>query len=117
MQMGVLPERFKQQVTVCEKIPDDDLYRYGKGTSVRAIIQPMTQRTAIEKYGERIDRMRAMYYEGNAAITEGMGVCVDVGSDVPCDYRVVAVDTWPGHHQEIALEWIAPEGRGSRGEP
>lgn len=111
----MLPEYQKQSVTVCEKIPDGDLYRYGTGSAVRAIIQPVTSRTLTEVYGERVTGMLQMYCEWRDAVSEGMGVCVYVDMDAPCDYRVVAVDAWPGHHRECLLERIDEGRRGARG--
>ena len=111
----LIPRQLVKTLTVCPKIPDDDLYRYGAGVTLLGFVQPVTARTTAAVYGERIARMRTVYADPHPAWAEGSGVCWQVRSHEPCDYRIVAVSLWQNHHLEVLLEWIEPEARGERG--
>ena len=111
----MLPRQLTNPLAVCPKIPDHDLYRYGAGVLIPGFVQPVTARTAAAVYGEKIARMRTVYADPHPAWVEGSGVCLQVHSYEPCDYRIVSVAPWQEHHVEVQLEWIEPAARGERG--
>jgi hypothetical protein len=105
-----LREADKRTVTVKSLLGDDEVYRWGEGRALRAVIQPVSDQVSVQRYGERISRMRMLFAERGSGLCVGMGVCVTVAPDASCDYRVIAVEDWD--HTRATLEWI-PEG--SRG--
>ena len=103
-----LREADKRTVTVKPLLGDDDLYLWGDGQPIRAVIQPVQDQVSVQRYGDRVEKMRRMYAEGGSLIAVGMGVCLDVPGGASCDYRVISVEKWD--HIRATLEWI-PEGR------
>lgn len=108
-------------VTLRQAMDDEDVYTWADGgETVRAALQPatgsmmtnvLTAQATAKVYGADILRMLVMYYTGPAALAVGMGVCVEVAPDAPCDYRIVAVAPWSGHWQ-ATLAWISEARRG-----
>jgi len=92
------------------------LYRYDDASAqtIRAVVQPLSGHTAALVYGQGIGLRKRLLYDGEAAITLGMGVCVDVDATAPCDYRV---EEPPAHygdgHISAVLVYIPPEQRGA----
>jgi hypothetical protein len=60
-------------------------------------------------YGESLNHMRAMFYDGREPIQEGDGICVFVGASEWPDFRVHAVQDWPIPRYDLKL--IPPEQR------
>lgn len=75
--------------------PDGTSYEgYSEPISLRVSIQPAGGKLMAEMYGERLAYMLTMRHEGPEAITEGDGLCIDVGPAAAPDYKVVAVQPW-----------------------
>ena len=115
-----LLERNKQTLTLkppMEKLkynPQEHLYRFdgSKAVSIRAVVQPMSGYTAAQLYGTTIHLKRRLLYDGETLLTLGMGVCVDVPHDQPCDYRIEETPAkWSGHWNAV-LAYLPPEQRG-----
>lgn len=104
-----LREASKQQVTIRSPVEsaNEDVYAWGDGTDIRAVVQPLSGGLERQRWGDRAATMQLMLYDGPENLELGMGVCVDVAADAPCDWRVVELEKWD--HQRATLEWI-PEG-------
>jgi hypothetical protein len=105
-----LREREKRTLTV--RLPEEgalseDVIAWGEGFEIRAAIYPNGREIDVKLYGERVNDMRLMLYEGAKALDVGMGVCVDVSDGVP-DYRIIRIEQWA--HTRATLEKI-PDGR------
>lgn len=105
-----LMENRKRPVTLRPKIGGTDIPVWGVGTVIRSIIQPVSSKVLAEMYGERITKMKLLLYDGATIITEGMGVCVELPGDQPCDYKVICTEQWAGHQRAI-IEWIPANRR------
>ena len=97
-------------------VPHEDVYAWEEGgVAIRASVQPVkafgraNADLLAAAYGERVLQMKTLYYCGCVVLEAGMGFCVDVPDDAPCDYRAISVDKWKGH-QAATLEFI-PESR------
>lgn len=86
----------------------EPVHAWGEPVAVRACVQPLSGGLEATLYGQRVTAMRAMLYDGVAAIREGDGVCVDVPGDTAPDYRVVSVQAWRGHRR-VHIERTALE--------
>lgn len=104
-----LQESRKQTVTLRPLLGGDDVPNWGAGTQIRAVIQPLSGSIAANMYGEKLNRMKLVLYDGGTPLNEGMGLCVDVAGAEPCDYRIISAEGWAGH-QRAHIEWI-PHGR------
>ena len=115
-----LMESMKRTVTVKPALAasvyqaNDRLYRFdgGRAFAVRAVLQPMTERTAAAVYGEKPEARLKMLYDGGEQLTEGMGVCVDADEDAACDYRIAELPRRYKSHKEFTLAFIPAEMRG-----
>lgn len=107
-----LREADKRPVTVKRPGAElDDLYTWGAGKEIRAVIQPLTGTAAAQIYGETRSQARLMLYDGPEKLEAGMGVCVDVDGGASCDYRIAEPpQVWS--HQRAVLEWIKEGRRG-----
>ena len=76
--------------------PDGTSYEDYEETSmpIQASVQPAGGKLMAEMYGERLAYMKTMRYEGQEAISEGDGVCINVEPADPPDYKVVAIQPW-----------------------
>ncbi len=116
-----LLERDKRTLTIKSAIvntnkytSNERLYRFD-GTSAQnilAVVQPLTGHTAALVYGQGITQRRRMLYDGLAALSLGMGVCVDVDASAPCDYRIEDLPARTGEIWNAVLVFIPPEQRG-----
>ena len=104
-----LQEKNKRDMILRLRAGGADVPIWGPGTAIRAVIQPASSKILAEMYGERINKMKLLLYDGPETLKEGMGLCVDVAGDQPCDYRIISAEAWSGHQKAI-LEWI-PAGR------
>lgn len=73
--------------------------------------QPDTSLRAATLYGEQVQRMRLLLYDGPLTLEEGMGVCVFVPPEASCDYQIKSVERWQGV-QRARLERIPEVDRG-----
>ena len=114
-----LLEQMKQSVTVKPAAAaqvyqeDDRLYRFDDAGAValRAVFQPLDEKTNAEVYGQTQQAQLLMLYDGDETLQAGMGVCVDVSADAACDYRIAEMPRrYPGHLESI-LVWIPEDQR------
>ena len=77
----------------------------------RAVVQPFDDKHQLQPtmYGVNTRGMKVLYYEEPDVLKAGMGACLDVAADAPCDYRIIGVESWDGHDRAY-LERI-PEAR------
>lgn len=59
-----------------------------RGIEIQANIYPAGGKLQVELYGEKINYMMNMLYDGTESIQEGDGICVYVEPTEPPDYRV-----------------------------
>lgn len=104
-----LREADKRPVTVHApaESANEDVYAWGPGTPIRAVLQPLSGALERQRWGDRAASMRLMLYDGPFRLSLGMGVCVNVPG--PCDYRVVELEGWD--HQRATLEMIQEGNR------
>lgn len=93
---------------------NDRLYRFDaeRAFTVRAAIQPMAETSGAALYGETPEARLLMLTDGGETLDEGMGVCVDVHENAPCDYRIAEMPRRYQSHKECTLAFIPPELRG-----
>ena len=93
---------------------NDRLYRFddARAFAVRAVVQPMTEREGAGAYGKTPETRLLMLWDGGEPLEEGMGVCVDVSDDKPCDYRIAAMPRRYESHNECTLAFLPAEMRG-----
>ncbi len=115
-----LLERLKREFTVKPAAvqsvyeENDRLYRFDESRAfvIRAAIQPLAEKTVSAVYGETPKAELTMLYDGGETLDEGMGVCVDVQEDAPCDYVISEMPRRYQSHKEVTLTFITPERRG-----
>ena len=86
----------------------DRLYRFdgSQAVGIRAVVQPLQEKTAAAVYGETPSVQLLMLYDGDEQLDEGMGVCVDVDASAPCDYRISEMPRRYPSHKECTLAFI-----------
>ena len=62
-----------------------------KATLIHANIYPASGKLQAELYGEKLNYMMNMLYDGPVSIKEGDGICVGVELTEPPDYRVESI--------------------------
>ena len=62
-----------------------------QATLIQANIYPATGKLQAELYGEKLNYMMNMLYDGPVPIKEGDGICVDVKATESPDYRVESI--------------------------
>lgn len=77
---------------------------YSEGIEINANISPASGRLQAEIYGERLNYILNMLYEGSESINEGDGICVYVSKDNEPDYKVISIKQYS--HLFIELERI-----------
>ncbi|MBX9136724.1 MULTISPECIES: hypothetical protein [unclassified Clostridium] len=89
-------------------IEDDEGGKYqsfsNKSINISANIYPASGKLQAEIYGQRLNYILNMLYDGNEEIVEGDGICVFVGKDSDPDYKVISIK--PYSHKLIELEKI-----------
>lgn len=90
-------------------IIDDDegnVYEdYSNGSiEIKANIYPASGKLQAEIYGERLNYIFNMLYDGPEKLNEGDGICVFVDKDSKPDYKIISIK--PYSHQLIELEKI-----------
>lgn len=89
-------------------IEDDEGGKYqsfsNKSINISANIYPASGKLQAEIYGQRLNYILNMLYDGNEEIVEGDGICVFVGEDSDPDYKVISIK--PYSHKLIELEKI-----------
>lgn len=77
---------------------------YDTAVEIKAKIQPAGGKVMAEMYGERLNYIKTMYYDGSLEIKENDGICVYVGPAEGPDYKVVGIAPWD--HNVITLEKV-----------
>lgn len=77
---------------------------YSEGIEINANISPASGKLQAEIYGERLNYILNMLYDGPETINEGDGICVYVPAHNEPDYKVISIKRYS--HLFIELEKI-----------
>lgn len=77
---------------------------YSEPIEIQANIYPASGRLQAEIYGERLNYILNMLYDGPQTISEGDGICVYVSKESEPDYKVISIKRYS--HLFIELEKI-----------
>ena len=77
---------------------------YSDPIEIKANIYPASGKLQAEIYGERLNYIFNMLYDGKEKLKEGDGICVFVDKDSKPDYKIISIK--PYSHQLIELEKI-----------
>lgn len=77
---------------------------YSEPIEIKANIYPASGKLQAEIYGERLNYIFNMLYDGPENLNEGDGICVFVDKDSKPDYKIISIK--PYSHQLIELEKI-----------
>lgn len=77
---------------------------YSESIEIKANIYPASGKLQAEIYGERLNYIFNMLYDGQEKLNEGDGICVFVDKDSKPDYKIISIK--PYTHQLIELEKI-----------
>ncbi|HAT4125245.1 TPA: hypothetical protein I9Z60_001598 [Clostridium perfringens] len=107
-----MPMRIKNKKTyyLKKKINVEDaeggIYLDFNETSIEleANIYPVSGKLQAEIYGERLNYILNMLYDGDCEINEGDGICVYVSKESKPDYKVISIKRYS--HLAIELEKI-----------
>lgn len=75
-----------------------------KNIEIKANISPASGKLQAEIYGERLNYILNMLYDGLESINEGDGICVYVPKNSKPDYKVISIKRYS--HLVIELEKI-----------
>lgn len=71
---------------------------------IKANVSPASGKLQAEIYGERLNYILNMIYDGSLELVEGDGICVYVPSSSSPDYKVISIKYYG--HKVIELEKI-----------
>lgn len=77
---------------------------YSEPIEIQANIYPASGKLQAEIYGERLNYILNMLYDGPQTISEGDGICVYVSKESEPDYKVIIIKRYS--HLFIELEKI-----------
>lgn len=77
---------------------------YSESIEIQSNIGPASGKLQAEIYGERLNYILNMLYDGPQTINEGDGICVYVSKDSDPDYKVISIKRYS--HLFIELEKI-----------
>ena len=77
---------------------------YSEPIEIQANISPASGNLQAEVYGERLNYMLNMLYDGPESINEGDGICVYVPKESKPDYKIISIKRYS--HLFIELEKI-----------
>lgn len=77
---------------------------YYEPIEIKANIYPASGKLQAEIYGERLNYIQNMLYDGSEKLNEGDGICVYVDKNSKPDYKIISIK--PYSHQLIELEKI-----------
>ncbi len=77
---------------------------YSEPIKIQANIYPASGKLQAEIYGERLNYILNMLYDGPQTISEGDGICVYVSKESEPDYKVISIKRYS--HLFIELEKI-----------
>lgn len=89
-------------------INDDEGGKYSgysnEAVKIKANIYPANGKLQAEIYGERLNYISNMLYDGDETLNEGDGICVYVSKDSSPDYKIISIKRYS--HIMIELEKI-----------
>lgn len=65
---------------------------YEAATPIEAAIWAASGKIQAEMYGERLNYIKNMQYEGVETMQEGDGICVNAGAEDPPDYKIITIN-------------------------
>lgn len=65
---------------------------YEEAIPIEAAIWAASGKMQAEMYGEKLNYIKNMQYEGVETMQEGDGICVNAGAEDPPDYKIVAIN-------------------------
>lgn len=75
--------------------------------TVQATVRPLSSQVYAALYGQRVQHMLLVLVGLEAEVEEGMGVCVGIPPEAPCNYRVaVPPERW-ARHRRVIVERLA----------
>jgi hypothetical protein len=77
---------------------------YSESIEIQANIYPASGKLQAEIYGEKLNYILNMLYDGQENLNEGDGMCVYVPKDNEPDYKVISIKRYS--HLAIELEKI-----------
>lgn len=77
---------------------------YSESIEIQANIYPASGKLQAEIYGEKLNYILNMLYDGQEKLNEGDGMCVYVPKDNEPDYKVISIKRYS--HLAIELEKI-----------
>ena len=77
---------------------------YSEPIEIQANIYPASGKLQAEIYGERLNYILNMLYDGQENLNEGDGICVYSTKDSKPDYKIISIKTYS--HLFIELEKI-----------
>ena len=77
---------------------------YSETIEIQANIYPASGKLQAEIYGERLNYILNMLYDGPQIINEGDGICVYVSKESEPDYKIISIKQYS--HLFIELEKI-----------
>lgn len=77
---------------------------YSEAVEINANISPASGKLQADIYGERLNYILNMLYDGRETINEGDGICVYVSKDSRPNYKVISIKRYS--HLFIELEKI-----------
>lgn len=77
---------------------------YSEPIEIKANIYQASGKLQAEIYGERLNYIQNMLYDGSEKLKEGDGICVYVDKNNKPDYKVISIKSYS--HQLIELEKI-----------
>lgn len=77
---------------------------FSNAIEIQANISPASGKLQAEIYGERLNYILNMLYDGQVEINEGDGVCVYVTKESKPDYKVISIKRYS--HLVLELEKI-----------
>jgi hypothetical protein len=75
-----------------------------EGLEIKANISPASGKLQAEIYGERLNYILNMLYDGPLELVEGDSICVYVSKDSEPDYKIISIKRYS--HLTIELEKI-----------
>lgn len=75
-----------------------------EGLEIKANISPASGKLQAEIYGERLNYILNMLYDGLLGLVEGDGICVYASKDSEPDYKIISIKRYS--HMVIELEKV-----------
>lgn len=75
---------------------------YSEPIEIKANISPASGKLQAEIYGERLNYILNMVYDGSVQLVEGDGICVYASKDSEPDYKIISIKRYS--HLVIELE-------------